>query len=90
MHVTNCTEHPGCFVIESDGWPDAAGSWASHFDDDVDPAARLNPSDARQAEIEDRRNGAAAEAKVRRRPPTAAERDRIAQGRLPMSERPSR
>lgn len=39
--VDACDEHDNCVVIESDGWPDQAGSWRSHFEDDVDPGERL-------------------------------------------------
>lgn len=75
-HVTECSDHDACNLIESDGWPDQAGSWQSHFADDVDPAARLNPDDPAQATIEDRRSSTATET-LDRRAPTQAERARL-------------
>lgn len=74
--VRDCPVHPDCSVIESDGWPDVAGSWRSHFDNDVAPEARLNPDDPAQSEIEDRRS-ASANATLARRAPTQTESDRL-------------
>ena len=74
--VTECPDHDGCNVIESDGFPDQPGSWRSHFDDDVDPAVRLNPDDPAQAEVEDRRSSTATDV-LDRRAPTQDEADRM-------------
>lgn len=82
-YVTDCPDHESCNLIVSEGWPDRAGSWVSHFDDDVDPAARLNPDDSEQAMIEDRRSSTDTET-VNRRTPTVRERERIT-GERPVS-----
>lgn len=81
VHVVECPDHTDCDLIQSDGWPDQPGSWASHFANDVPPEARLNPDDPAQAEIEDRRSSTATEV-LARRAPNEAESDRLA-GRRP-------
>lgn len=71
--ITDCEDHEDCVAIESEGWPDVAGSWRSHFSAEVDPAARLNPDDPKQAKAKDRRTGAM----VSRRSPSVQEAERL-------------
>lgn len=74
--VTDCPEHSDCALIVKGDFPTEAGSWQSHFLDDVPPEARLNLDDPDQATIEDRRSSTATDT-LDRRAPTAAERERL-------------
>lgn len=76
--IRDCTDHPHCTVHVYGDFPNEPGSWASHFDDDVDPAARI-PLDHPEV-VQDRRRGRSANAKVTPRSPTAGEVSRLRSG----------
>lgn len=80
-YVTDCPDHDNCALIVKGDYPTEAGSWVSHFENDVPPEARLNPDDPEQATIEDRRSSTATDV-LDRRAPNAAERERL-EGKRP-------